>query len=299
MSFEYSSPEFDAGEYAEPSWKADPDKYKELLKYIKLVSAMITYDSFSNLRHYEERMDESNGYVAESLGLSVKAFGNVWYYDKISEEWTHELAGLSSVTFTGIVDTTKLADSKSFPAELLVNPLCFKFSAQEYSRVDQYYIIPGEGTFMMFQEIKILPVDINGDFSEIIEMANDHQALIANGETRVANELFLNLIEHFEKITQESSPIRLHVDQCCRVEKIPKDDTTVTDFRFYEGDRRHIVVSSIKPILPETELYGIEDDTSEIYDYPFSEGMPYVEVVNDDDEVYWVPLDHIQGVSYI
>lgn len=299
MSFEYPSPESDPGEYAEASWVADPDKYKELLEYIKLVSVMITHDSFPKSDHYELCMNEANSYVAESLDLPVKAFGNVWYYDKITNDWTNELAGLSSVTFTGIVDTTKLADSKSFPAELLVNPLCFKFSAQEDSRVDQYYIIPGDDRFIVFERLNIISTDINGDFSEIIEMANDHQALIANGETRVANELFLNLIEHFEKITQASSPIRLHVDQCCRVEKIPKDDTTVTDFRFYEGDRRHIVVSSIKPILPETELYGIEDDTSEIYDYPFSEGMPYVEVVNDDDEVYWVPLDHIQGVSYI
>jgi hypothetical protein len=50
MSFEYPSPESDAGEYAEASWVADPDKYKELLEYIKLVSAMITHDSFPNLQ---------------------------------------------------------------------------------------------------------------------------------------------------------------------------------------------------------------------------------------------------------
>lgn len=299
MSFEYPSPESDPGEYAEASWVADPDKYKELLEYIKLVSVMITHDSFPKPDHYELCMNEANSYVAESLDLPVKAFGNVWYYDKITNDWTNELAGLSSVTFTGIVDTTKLADSDSFPAELLVNPLCFKFSAQEDSRVDQYYIIPGDDRFIVLERLNIISTDINRDFSEIIEMANNHQALIANGETRVANELYFDLIEHFEKIIQESSPIRLHVDQYCRVEKIPKDDTIVTDFRFYEGDQHCIAVSNIKLILPEMELYGIEGNTLEIESYPISGGMPHVEAVNNYGEVYWVPLDHVQGISYI
>lgn len=283
-------------------WSWNTSMRADLLEGILLVSNAIRFNDSDDDEELHEmflpHLDELNGEIYESIGQPVRCAGMTWWRD--AEGWHNEAIMFDSPEFEGLSIVDETTHGKDLPNELRLHPICFSFTPPEGAEGDLYFIVPNaEDQFLIWELDVQQSIESDDILWALVEVASMYQKVLLRGENEYAAKILKQIQVKVDEVQSYWQKTELDVDAYYDLMMI-EGDTDQWHYDIIHRESGRLEGRNLRVVVPEFEMFNLaeSDDESVAKSFPFSDGMPHIELEDEASGTFrWIPIDKITAIN--